>query len=451
MSENTKQKVSDYFKSLINIDQDCDVEATIANINESSEFKGLNVWILIFAILLASIGLNVNSTAVIIGAMLVSPLMGPIMGIGLAIGRNDLKMLRKSLKNLLIMVIISLFVSTFYFFITPLSDAQSELLARTRPTIFDVMIASFGGFAGIIASSRKQEKTTIVSGVAIATALMPPLCTAGYGLGTFQFNYFFGAFYLFFINSFFIALATFIMVKYLNFPAKEYIDEKRQRKVRRTISIFTLIVAVPSIFIAINVIRETTFNTNSIKYINDIEKSELFPDSQIIKSERDYENKAIELAFVGKALNEEQKLYLKVHLEECNLNDVTLSIRQANSEAFDITQQSQFIQNLLDKKDEELKQYKEQTEKLNQEITLLKTKNKVQLSQLSNEIQVLEPNVEKIAMGQINEIDITNDSTIHKPIITIYWKNKPTDKQINHISKWLKIRTNENEIMIENK
>lgn len=451
MSENTKQKVSDYFKSLINIDQDCDVEATIANINESSEFKGLNVWILIFAILLASIGLNVNSTAVIIGAMLVSPLMGPIMGIGLAIGRNDLKMLRKSLKNLLIMVVISLFVSTFYFFITPLSDAQSELLARTRPTIFDVMIASFGGFAGIIASSRKQEKTTIVSGVAIATALMPPLCTAGFGLGTFQFNYFFGAFYLFFINSFFIALATFIMVKYLNFPAKEYIDEKRQRKVRRTIGIFTLIVAVPSIFIAINVIRETTFNTNSIKYINDIEKSELFPDSQIIKSERDYENKAIELAFVGKALNEEQKLYLKVHLEECNLKDVTLSIRQANSEAFDITQQSQFIQNLIDKKDEELKLYKEQTEKLNQEITLLKTKNKVQLSQLSNEIQVLEPNVEKIAMGQINEIDITNDSTIHKPIITIYWKNKPTDKQINYISKWLKIRTNENEIMIENK
>lgn len=230
MAKPNFSKITESLQHLINIKQDCDAEATINNISESSEFKGLNVWILVFAIFLASIGLNVNSTAVIIGAMLVSPLMGPIMGIGLAIGISDLKLLKKSLKNLLVMTLISLLVSSLYFFVTPLSDAQSELLARTRPTIFDVLIASFGGFAGIVASSRKQEKTTVVSGVAIATALMPPLCTAGYGLGTGQINYFLGAFYLFFINSFFIALATFLIIKYLEFPEKEYMDENRRKK-----------------------------------------------------------------------------------------------------------------------------------------------------------------------------------------------------------------------------
>ena len=152
--------------------------------------------------------------------MLISPLMGPIMGLGLSIGISDGELLRKSLKNLFIMIVISLVASSLYFLISPLSDAQSELLARTKPTIYDVFIAFFGGLAGILAASRKQEKVTIVSGVAIATALMPPLCTAGYGLGTGQLIYFFGAFYLFFINAFFIALATYLMVRYLHFPRK---------------------------------------------------------------------------------------------------------------------------------------------------------------------------------------------------------------------------------------
>ena len=211
-------------KELVNIAEDTDIAATINNISKGVEFKGDNVWVLFFAIIIASVGLNVNSTAVIIGAMLVSPLMGPIMGIGLSVGIYDLVLLRKSLKNLLLMVVISLIASSLYFLVTPLSEAQSELLARTNPTIFDVFIALFGGLAGILAQSRKQEKITIVSGVAIATALMPPLCTAGYGIGTGQLRYFFGAFYLFFINSFFIALATFLMVRYLKFPKKTFIN-----------------------------------------------------------------------------------------------------------------------------------------------------------------------------------------------------------------------------------
>ncbi|WP_346860462.1 DUF389 domain-containing protein [uncultured Draconibacterium sp.] len=206
-----------FLRSVLSINDGTDIPATIEGIKRDIGFRGPTAWILIFSIFIASIGLNINSTAVIIGAMLISPLMGPILGIGLSIGTNDFETLVRSLKNLGIAVSIALFTSTLYFIITPLTIEQSELLARTKPTILDVMVALFGGFAGILAGSRK-EKTNVIPGVAIATALMPPLCTAGYGLATLKLSYFFGAFYLFFINSVFISLATFLVVRYLKFP-----------------------------------------------------------------------------------------------------------------------------------------------------------------------------------------------------------------------------------------
>ena len=448
MAKPNFSKITESLQHLINIKQDCDAEATINNISESSEFKGLNVWILVFAIFLASIGLNVNSTAVIIGAMLVSPLMGPIMGIGLAIGISDLKLLKKSLKNLLVMTLISLLVSSLYFFVTPLSDAQSELLARTRPTIFDVLIASFGGFAGIVASSRKQEKTTVVSGVAIATALMPPLCTAGYGLGTGQINYFLGAFYLFFINSFFIALATFLIIKYLEFPEKEYMDENRRKKVRRTITVFSLIVIIPSVFMALNVIKETAFNSASIKYISDLEQSERLSDVQIIKSSRNYENKKIELAFVGKTLTDEQKQYLQQHLIECGLDDVSLNIKQSGTESFDLNHQSELIQNLLDKKDLELTRSDSIINTLQKEITMLQDNNKINMSQLATEIQALYPDIQKFEFGETEQYNLQNNSTQKYPTITLHWNNgKQSDAKFN---QWLKARLNDTTLIIKN-
>ena len=225
--------------------------------------------------------------------------MNPIMGLGLGVGISDNDLIRKSLKNLLIMVVVSLIASTTYFLLTPLSDAQSELLARTKPTIFDVLIALFGGLAGIVASSRKQEKVTVVSGVAIATALMPPLCTAGYGLGTGQFVYFFGAFYLFFINSFFIALATFIMTRYLKFPQKVYLDRAKEKRVRQAILFFSILVIIPSFFIGLSVIRETSFNNQAIKYVSAIEHSAMFDDVQILNVKRSYTSIGKYISFNG--------------------------------------------------------------------------------------------------------------------------------------------------------
>lgn len=255
------------FKRYIYLFDDIDTEDAAARIKNAIWFKGPNVWILAFAIVLASVGLNVNSTAVIIGAMLVSPLMGPIIGMGLALGTNDVYLLKSAAKNLLVMVIISLVASTLFFMLSPLSLVNpTELEARTSPTIYDVLIAFFGGMAGILENSRK-ERGTVLSGVAIATALMPPLCTAGYGLAHLNLHFFAGALYLFLINSVFIALATYLMVRYLNFKTAGDISEEIAVKRRRVISTVLVIIVVPSILSAVNLIWSNNFERNVRNFV----------------------------------------------------------------------------------------------------------------------------------------------------------------------------------------
>ncbi len=346
-------------KEYTQIKEDTDYEATVDSISKSVVFRGFNVWILFFAIIVASVGLNVNSTAVIIGAMLISPLMGPINGVGLAIGTFDETLLRKSIKNLVIMVFISIVASTLYFLLSPINNARSELLARTQPTIFDVFIAFFGGLAGILATSRKSQSITVISGVAIATALMPPLCTAGYGIATGQIWYFLGAFYLFFINSFFIALATFVTVRLLGFPEARYVDEHRSRTVKRLITIFTLIVLIPSIYLAGDVIKEAAFNAQSLKFVNEIENNEILSDTEIIKSDREYHHRSqtITLTLFGEPLDEIQVLQLQKMLHnEYGLKKTNLVVKQSAGKSIDIKQQNEIIEDLIDKKDETIRQ-----------------------------------------------------------------------------------------------
>ncbi|MBK7308675.1 MAG: TIGR00341 family protein [Chitinophagaceae bacterium] len=224
-----------------------DLQTVITNIDNGVVFRGTNLWILIFAIFVASLGLNVNSTAVIIGAMLISPLMGPIMGIGLGMGINDVALVRKAVYNYSIATGVALTTSTLFFLLSPLDDAHSEILARTSPNIYDVLIALFGGFAGILATSSKQ-KGNVIPGVAIATALMPPLCTAGYGLATWQLSFFVGAFYLFIINTVFIALATFIIVRFLHFPYK-HLQTKRADTIAQRIIWFVVLATLLPVYI----------------------------------------------------------------------------------------------------------------------------------------------------------------------------------------------------------
>ncbi|MCR4844147.1 MAG: DUF389 domain-containing protein [Bacteroidales bacterium] len=269
MDNDFKTYLKSLIKRYINIGDHIDTEDAAERIKASIAFRGPNVWILAFAIVLASVGLNVNSTAVIIGAMLVSPLMGPIIGTGLALGTNDVDLLKSAFHNLLVMVIISLLASTVYFILSPLALANpTELEARTSPTIYDVLIALFGGLAGILENSRK-ERGTVLSGVAIATALMPPLCTAGYGLAHGNMHYFVGALYLFVINSVFIALATYFMVIYLKFKPVAGIAPELAEKRRKIITGILIIVLIPSLWSAFNLVRENNFERNARAFIEE--------------------------------------------------------------------------------------------------------------------------------------------------------------------------------------
>ncbi|MBQ9311406.1 MAG: DUF389 domain-containing protein [Bacteroidales bacterium] len=258
-----------YLSDTTSLGDQLDTSAAAAGIRRNIHFRGPNVWILAFSIIIASVGLNVNSTAVIIGAMLISPLMGPIIGLGLGLGINDAKLIGDALRNLLVMVFISLLASCIYFLLSPLNlAAPTELEARTSPSIYDVLIALFGGFAGILEQARK-EKGTVLSGVAIATALMPPLCTAGYGLAKWNGHFFFGAMGLFVINAVFITLATYLSVKYFHFRIAQYEDERTGRRTRRLITAAVLLVTIPSVWSAITMIKSNNFAVASEQFISE--------------------------------------------------------------------------------------------------------------------------------------------------------------------------------------
>lgn len=255
-------KVSDFFRSLLSLSDYVDLDAANASIRKNIYFRGPNVIILACAIIIASVGLNVNSIPVIIGAMLISPVMGPILGFGFSLGVRDVFLLRDSLRNFAVMVVISIMASALYFLLSPLNmEHPTELLARTNPTIYDVLIALFGGLAGILEISR-SEKGTVLSGVAIATALMPPLCTVGYGLSILNWTYVLGALYLFLINSIFIALATYVTVKYLKFPVAGVDQGHRNRLTGRAVAVILLLIIVPSVISAVRMVQDSNFNRN---------------------------------------------------------------------------------------------------------------------------------------------------------------------------------------------
>ncbi|HHU26061.1 MAG TPA: DUF389 domain-containing protein [Bacteroidales bacterium] len=278
-----------------------------AEIEKGIEFKGTNLWILMCAILVASVGLNMNSTAVIIGAMLISPLMGPINGMGYGIATYDMPLFRRAIKNFTFAVGVSLITSALYFFITPVSTAHSELLARTSPTIYDVLIAFFGGLAGILAISSKL-KGNVIPGVAIATALMPPICTAGYGLATLQFNFVFGALYLFTINTVFIAVAALLVCQVLKFPIRSVIDPQKRKGVNRIISAVLLITTVPSIILGYNLVQQENFNEAANRYIQSIS---VLKSAYLLESNVDVNHRSIDLVYSGYGLSDEDMAKVK--------------------------------------------------------------------------------------------------------------------------------------------
>lgn len=318
------QVVKGYFNAFP--EKDCEDEV-IAQISDGVDFHGATLWVLIFAIFIASLGLNVNSTAVIIGAMLISPLMGPIIGMGLAVGIADLKLFKRALTNYLITTVISVVTATIYFTISPITEAQSELLARTSPTLYDVLIALFGGAAGILAISTKS-KNNVIPGVAIATALMPPLCTAGYGFAMGNTSYFFGAFYLYFINTVFIAFTTCIGVRLLHFHRKKFVDREKMKRVNYYIISIVIITMLPASYMTWNIIKQSVTENNVEKFVRDELNNN---GTYIISYEYDSKTKTLSVVAIGKPISVGAIAKAQKSMADYKLGDYTLKVIQGTS------------------------------------------------------------------------------------------------------------------------
>ncbi len=411
-----------------------DYQTIIKTIENGVVFRGTNLWILVFAIFVASLGLNVNSTAVIIGAMLISPLMGPIMGLGLGMGINDLALLRKSFFNYIFAAGIGLATSTVYFFLSPLYEAHSEILARTSPNIYDVLIAFFGGLAGIVATSSKL-KGNVIPGVAIATALMPPLCTAGYGLATFQFTFFFGAFYLFIINSVFIALATLITVRLLKLPFKHLPEPKDELKTKRIVASLVIITLLPSIYFGYDIVQQNKFSQNANRFIDN---EAAFPNDYLLKKVIDPKKKSIILTYGGKKIEDSEINQLKGKQKNYELEKAILEVRQGFAylnETKDNEQQSQLTLALTEKENE--------LQSAKAKIDSISNKQKLNF-QVYNEIKAQYPNVSN---GIIQTLPTYSDNKSF--LLVLLTSNKRFSiKEKNKLMNWLKIRTQQDSIKI---
>ncbi len=436
-----------FFKDRFDLHEDKERESvTKADIAKGSEFKGTNLWILIFAIIIASIGLNVNSTAVIIGAMLISPLMGPIMGIGLGAAVYDIPLIQKGARNLLIAVVISIITSTLYFLITPLGEAQSELLSRTQPNIWDVMIAFTGGLAGIIAGSRK-EKSNAIPGVAIATALMPPLCTAGYGLAIGNWYYFGGALFLFFINSVFISVSTVLIVRLLNYRKKKFDDPKLGRKVQWWVTFFVVVTVLPSVYFAYNLVKKSVFEQNARSFI---ENEFQFEQTQVIDSHLSFDKKGsnIEVTLFGKLISEESIAQVRTHLDDYGLADCQLKITQAYKdneedlmtlERISQNMKSGLIEDLYRKNEEVLQSKDERIKLLEDELYKLQA-SQYPVMDISEELRVQYEGLRDFTVmdGYIRNVQSDEMDTICFARVSFTESQPP--EAYERIRKWLQVR-----------
>jgi uncharacterized hydrophobic protein (TIGR00271 family) len=426
-----EHKLFDHFRLKNEKEKASTVIETISN---GIIFRGTNLWILIFAIFIASLGLNVNSTAVIIGAMLISPLMGPIMGMGLGLGINDLAVLRRSISNFSFAIGVGLATSTLYFILTPISDAHSELLARTAPNIYDVLIAFFGGLAGVLAVSSKM-KGNVIPGVAIATALMPPLCTAGYGIATWQWNFFFGAFYLFTINTVFIALATFLTIRFLKFPFVNFLDKKSEARARHSITAIIILTLIPSIYLGYIMVQENRFEKNVTEFI---EKEGRFENDFLLKKVIDPAKRTVVLTYFGDGITESEIKSLQKKLAESGFSKTELTIVQGFAWLKEENKLNENLKSVLSSTSVELKKATKELDSIRQ----VKDFN----GQSISELQVLYPTLKNAAITRTYSQPSSADSIILLAVLSFSKPVSKIDKQ--RIADWLKVKYKEENVKV---
>ena len=428
--------VREFLKITLNLTNDVDIPAASENIRKNIPFRGPNVYILFVAIIIASVGLNVNSIPVIIGAMLISPLMGPITGLGLGLGTNDRELVLFSIKNLLVMVGISLLAATLYFILTPLEiDNPTELLARTRPTIYDVFIALFGGLAGVLETARK-EKGTVISGVAIATALMPPLCTVGYGIANLSWQYTIGALFLFSINCIFIAMAAYLMAKFLKFPVKTV----EQHRTRYFILSYALVIllAATSIFTGYHVIRENDFTKMANRFVKknqNIGKTYIY-DSQVNIDTKPY---MLELRLAGETLNEDTKEMLLRDAENYGIMRSQIVIHEDATVQVDRFNETEIVKNLMATNASNVQVRDDSIKVLNAQIAHYK-QQELPAKQLAEELQVQLPSITRLTLARGTALEQNVVMSEEQVVVVAHCSEMPSEEEKVRVYEWLKIR-----------
>lgn len=438
-----------------NTDQQATKEAIIADI----PFKGHTSWILICSIFIASIGLNANSTAVVIGAMLISPLMGPILGIGLSIGINDIDTLKRSLKNFAVMVVLSVLTAFLFFKFFPLRDESSELLARTAPDIRDVLIAFFGGLALVIARAKKGTIASVIFGVAIATALMPPLCTVGFGLAIGNWDYAGGAMYLFTINTIFIALATFLVIKLLRFPMVRYVNSQRRRFIARMASLVAILVMVPAGFTFYNVFQQSLFRKQAVSFVEEkIASYQFSGEGRFLENLTDIEfnegeNSLVEVVFMGNETIPDNIISTwKTQMNDYpKLKGTTLNVVQGSkNEAGD---QLKYVNELYESQKNQLSSKDEKISFLESELMRLNkgTVGQIPFPEISLEAKTNYENLSRLAYSYMISTDFAKTDTI--PVFEVTWKKEAkrldTEKDLKKLHEWLKLRLQNKNLQIK--
>ena len=440
-----------FFREYLDLRREKEHEAdTIDSIQKGVEFRGTNLWVLIFAIFVACLGLTVNSTAVIIGAMLISPLMGPIMGIGLSVGINDIELMKRSAKSYLITTLFSVITATLFFLIFPVTGNQSELLARTSPTIYDVFIALMGGLAGIVATTSKN-KGNVIPGVAIATALMPPLCTAGFGLATGNLVYFLGAFYLYFINSVFICAATLLCVRFLGFQKKKQVDTAREKQVRKYILALVIITMIPAIYLTVGILRDTYFDSAANRFIRE---QLSFDNAQVVDKRitRKGKDSEIRVVMVGQEVPDSTIAVARSRMGEYSLENVRLVILQGVSgntgTDLDITAlRSKVLEDFYQNGEERLRQQAVQIDSLERKLRQFKIYDELGNS-IIPELKVLYPTIRTFSLSEAIEYDIDSLRTDTIPTAIVTTSKRLDAATLEKLTEWLKARTGDADLKV---
>lgn len=434
--------------SLVNIREHIDYQTADNSIRKNIAFKGPNVIILACAIIIASVGLNVNSIPVIIGAMLISPVMGPILGLGLGLGTEDGNLLKESLKNFAIMVIISIIASSVFFLLSPLTlENPSELLARTNPTIYDVLIALFGGFAGILETSRK-EKGTVISGVAIATALMPPLCTVGYGLSRLNITFIFGALYLFLINTIFIALATFLAVKLFKFPLLNADDERHKGLSKSWYAVILTVIILPSIWTAINVVKENNFKIHAAQLVREHKN---MGKSFVYDHKTNYSRKlsTIELFVAGEMLSDENKEILFNDAEHYGIMRSQIIIHEDATIVREDISEIEIMKTIYEHTDKQIKMLSDSIVKLNLSLEAYK-ENQIPVAKIAQELIAMHPQIKNVSITRGSTVDADTLVETERIMVFVISSDRIGEAQHNQIENWLKVRLNNDNVLLVN-